>query len=109
MKFIFTLVFTCLLQISCFGQRKHYQDTAKYYCKYLFTYQLDSTDAINIGKEEMVLLIGDNFSKFSSMRTFLKDSLLDSNNEKRLQPEQAMAFSFGLPKTKFRNPSINFI
>lgn len=101
MKFIFTLVFTCLLQISCFGQRKHYQDTAKYYCKYLFTYQLDSTDAINIGKEKMVLLIGDNFSKFSSMRTFLKDSLLDSNNEKRLQPEQAMAFSFGLPKTKF--------
>lgn len=54
-------------------------DTAKVKIFYTIEYQPDSTDPGNIRKEHMVLLAGENISKFMSYNNYYRDSLFLSN------------------------------
>lgn len=98
---ICTLLFSWILHVPGAAQEKEYQDTAKYYCKYLLTYQSDSTDVNTVAKEEMILLVGSKLSIFSSMKVFLRDSFLNSESAKDITAAQAISFYYDLPKSKF--------
>lgn len=98
---LFIIVAEMMIPFECISQSTDYQDTAKYYCKYLLTYQSDSTDEKSVAKEEMILLVGSKFSQFSSLKRFLKDSLLNSENAQNLTAAQVISFAYDLPKSKF--------
>lgn len=64
-------------------------------------YQTDSTDVDSRKTEEMVLYLGDNFSRFSSLGKTIQDSLQKSLNGSTFNPADFQRIQSQMPKTNF--------
>lgn len=64
-------------------------------------YQPDSTDVDSRKTEEMILYLGDNFSRFSSLGKTVKDSLQKSLNSPTFNPADFQRIQSQMPKTNF--------
>lgn len=84
--------------IQLYSQNVTKIDDVTYRCEYLITYQLDSTNVTSKNSETMLLLIGNNTSKFLSLTTFLRDSIKE-NSKSSSNLQQLMA----VPKTAFKD------
>lgn len=72
-------------------------------CTYRLTFQPDSTDAGNLVQEDMLLYIGESFSKFQSLNRHLIDSLIvDIDSKGGVEYLQKNGFNAALlPRTRF--------
>ncbi len=101
-KIIYTLVFLLSI-LKIHSQNTSNIDALKYKCKYLITYQPDSTNLKKIDSEEMFLLIGSEKSKFLSVSTFLKDSISNNIDRNNINSLNLMTLFQSIPKTKFKD------
>lgn len=101
-KTIYTLIFLLSI-LNIHSQNTSSIDTLKYKCKYLITYQPDSTDLKSIDSEEMLLLIGNKKSKFLSTSTFLKDSISNNIDRDNINSLNLMTLFQSIPKTNFKD------
>ncbi len=65
-------------------------------------YQTDSTDVDSRKTEEMILYLGDNFSKFTSLSKTIKDSLQKSLNSPTFNPADFQRIHSQMPKINFK-------
>lgn len=96
------LIVTTFLTLSLFSQSTIKIDALKYKATYLLTYQSDSSDVNSIEMEEMILLIGPNTSKFLSLGTHLKDSVINNTTLFDGQSINLMNTLGNIPKSKFK-------
>lgn len=65
-------------------------------------YQTDSTDVDSRKTEEMILYLGDNFSRFTSLSKTIKDSLQKSLNSPTFNPADFQRIHSQMPKINFK-------
>ncbi|MFS4416496.1 GLPGLI family protein [Maribacter sp. 2307ULW6-5] len=86
-----------------FAQGSEGADAAvKYQFKYRLTHQADSADVNSLESEEMLLLVGDDISKFQSLGAHLRDSITRNMNKENLNSLNLMNLMGSVPKTKFK-------
>lgn len=90
------LLLTYLIGFNAVGQL---QDNMEFEYKVLYDlkYQLDSLDKSSSKIETMVLLIGDDSSKFSSFGKHIKDSILNEYKDKPRTPENFSEYKSKVP------------
>jgi len=101
-KIIYTLIFLISI-LKVYSQNTTDIDNLKYKCKYIITYQADSTNINSIESEEMLLLIGERSSKFLSLSSFLRDSISNNIDRENTNSINLMTLFQSVPKTKFKD------
>lgn len=95
------IVFVFIPISNILGQNKVI-DSSKYQFRYLLTYQSDTTDINSIEVEEMLLTVGDKYSKFQSLGGYLRDSISNKIKKNKLSSINLMDLLGDIPKTKFK-------
>lgn len=99
MRKIYLLFFLSLIFATGFAQ--NLKDQFQYKVIYDLHYQTDSTDVDSRKTEEMILYLGDNFSRFSSLGKTVKDSLQKSLNSPTFNPADFQRIRSQMPKPHF--------
>ena len=103
MKKYLTPIILFVTFFQMYSQNTSNIDDLKYKCKYIITYQPDSTNIDGIESEEMLLLIGKKTSKFLSLSTFLRDSISNNIDRENTNSSNLMVLFQSIPKTKFKD------
>lgn len=77
-------------------------DEMRFKCIYSLSYQSDSTNAADVRKENMLLAIGNNCSRFISENHIKLDSIIYDMDKRGVPPVMALADISKFPKTNFK-------
>ncbi|GGK57079.1 MULTISPECIES: GLPGLI family protein [Flavobacteriaceae] len=102
MKTLYLLLFTISIHFIGFSQSK-LKDDFNYKITYNLTYKIDSTSLEKPKSENMVLYIGEKFSKFSSRAKSLKHSYVIKGNSGHTSREALTDFQYEILKDNHTN------
>ncbi|MFT4031474.1 MAG: GLPGLI family protein [Siphonobacter sp.] len=103
MKKVISLLCFVFITFCAYSQSSTVIDSIQVRCRYVFTYQQDSTDIDSKKSEDMILDIGKHSSVFYSLNLYKADSMwvIIKKEREKHGPEYAMGLTSSLPRTNF--------